>query len=128
MQQSSASYDLVGIVLILLFKPIIDALRSPLRHIPGPLLARFTRLWYFLHVKNGQFHTENLELHRNYGKVVRYAPGRYSISDTDALKTIYTFGQGFNKSGRRIAMHNASDTTYYYISKFSSMTHRHPMA
>ncbi|KAK3616236.1 hypothetical protein LTR22_027138 [Elasticomyces elasticus] len=95
----SALYALLGIVLILLFKPIIDVLRSPVRHIPGPLLARFTRLWYFLHVKNGHFHAENLELHRKYGKVVRYAPGRYSIGDTDALKTIYTSGQGFNKSG-----------------------------
>lgn len=97
-QVQLALYALAGGVLFVLLKPIFDAIWSPLRHIPGPPLARFTRLWYYLRVKNGQFHSDNIELHRKYGPVVRYAPGRYSISDPDAIKTIYGLGQGFDKS------------------------------
>lgn len=89
---------LFGIAGLLLLKLTIDYFHSPLRSVPGPFLARFTKLWYLHRVWNGQFHHENIELHRKHGRVVRYAPGRYSISDPAALKTIYGLGQAFNKS------------------------------
>ena len=40
---------------------------SPLRDIPGPLLARITNFWYFFKVYKGCFEKENIELHRKYG-------------------------------------------------------------
>ena len=40
---------------------------SPLRDIPGPLLARITSFWYFFKVYRGCFEKENIELHRKYG-------------------------------------------------------------
>jgi len=40
---------------------------SPLRDIPGPLLARITSFWYFFKVYGGRFEKENIELHRKYG-------------------------------------------------------------
>ncbi|KAK3640620.1 hypothetical protein LTR22_016910 [Elasticomyces elasticus] len=94
-----ALYALVGTTLFFILKPIINALRSPLRHIPGPFAARFTRLWYLLRVRNGQFHQENIALHQKYNSnVIRYAPNSYSISDPEAIKTIYSLSQGFPKS------------------------------
>ncbi|KAF1956096.1 cytochrome P450 [Byssothecium circinans] len=56
----------------------------PLRNVPGPFLAKFTELWrtrrYFL----GQWHDDIVELHREYGPVVRIAPNEtkwYNVWD-----------------------------------------------
>jgi hypothetical protein len=40
---------------------------SPLRRVPGPFLARFTRFWYLKAVARGDFEKTNVELHKRYG-------------------------------------------------------------
>ncbi|KAL4942583.1 hypothetical protein BDV06DRAFT_235320 [Aspergillus oleicola] len=45
---------------------ITDYIRDPLRTVPGPIAARYTRLWYFFKIKRGDFHRENIDLHRKY--------------------------------------------------------------
>ncbi|KAL0933453.1 cytochrome p450 pisatin [Colletotrichum truncatum] len=77
---------------------ILQWLRSPLRSIPGPLLAHFTDVWYFLRLKQGSFEKVNLSLHEKYGPIVRYGPNRYSINDAEASKMIYGHGTQFPKS------------------------------
>lgn len=89
---------LLGLVTAVILKFTYDYVSSPLRAVPGPLGARFTRLWYLYRVRKGRFHLDNIELHRKYGSVVRYAPNSYSVSDPDAIKAIYGLGTGFNKS------------------------------
>lgn len=74
------------------------ALFSPLRDIPGPFWTRFTTLWYFNRVRNGQFEHDNIRLHKQYGPIVRIAPNHYSISDAPAIKTVYGTGSRFAKS------------------------------
>lgn len=69
-----------------------------LSSIPGPFLARFTRLWFYFRVRAGDFHHENIALHQKYGPVVRYAPGHYSFSDPEAVKAIYGTGTEMAKS------------------------------
>lgn len=76
---------------------IYDFVRDPLRDVPGPLLARFSRLWYFIEVYKGSFELANVELHKKYGPIVRIAPHEYSIDDVDAAKTIYGHGNTFVK-------------------------------
>jgi hypothetical protein len=76
---------------------IISAAIDPLRDIPGPFLARFTRLWYFFEVYKGSFEISNLALHKKYGPIVRIAPNEYSIDDVEAAKTIYGHGNAFVK-------------------------------
>ncbi|PYI33243.1 cytochrome protein [Aspergillus indologenus CBS 114.80] len=90
-------------ILIYLTKNILQLLyttwKSPsLTAIPGPFLARFTRLWYFSRVWKGHFEADNLSLHAQYGPVVRIAPGHYSISERSAVKTVYGTGSRFPKS------------------------------
>ena len=70
---------------------------DPLRSIPGPFLARFSSLWYFLEIYKGSFEETNIKLHRRYGAVVRIAPYEYSIDDVDAARTIYGHGNAFVK-------------------------------
>lgn len=64
---------------------------------PGPLLARFTNFWYAYRMVRGHFERDNVELHRQYGKVVRLGPNLYSIDDAAAAKVIYGHGTQFIK-------------------------------
>lgn len=82
-------------VLVCLAQCLID----PLRNVPGPLLARFTRLWYLYKIYKGDFERMNIELHKKYGPVVRIAPNEYSIDDVEAARVIYGHGNAFVKVG-----------------------------
>lgn len=46
---------------------VITMFADPLRKIPGPFIARFTRLWELRRVLEGHFERTNLELHGKYG-------------------------------------------------------------
>lgn len=70
---------------------------DPLRDIPGPLLARFSRLWYLFAIYKGNFEFINIELYKKYGPIVRIAPNEYSINDYEAAKAIYGHGTAFVK-------------------------------
>ncbi|KAK1842043.1 cytochrome p450 pisatin [Colletotrichum chrysophilum] len=82
---------------VLLYR-IISAVRDPLRHIPGPFLARFTRLWLFRQYYRADYEKTDRRLHEKYGPIVRIAPGQYSIDSLDAAKTIYGHGSHFAKN------------------------------
>lgn len=90
---------LFGITLWLLYN-FEKALRDPLRDVPGPLSARFTRLWYFQRILRGQFERDNIALHQEYGQIVRLGPKFYSIDDADSAKIIYGHGSNFAKVNR----------------------------
>lgn len=77
---------------------LFQSFTSPLRDIPGPFWTRFSKLWYLKHVKQGHFEKENIQLHKQYGPVVRLGPNLYSISDAAAVKTVYGTGSKFPKS------------------------------
>ncbi|PMD33301.1 cytochrome P450 family protein [Hyaloscypha variabilis F] len=83
------------------------ALSSPLRGIPGPFLARFTRFWKLREIYKGSFEKTNIKLHQKYGQIVRIAPNEYSIDDPEAVKIIYGLGSKFVKSPWYIASGNA---------------------
>lgn len=68
---------------------IYQAYATPLRNVPGPSLARFTRIWLFRAIASRKWDQINIQLHRKYGPVVRIAPNEYSIDDPDAANIIY---------------------------------------
>ncbi|KAL2839393.1 cytochrome P450 [Aspergillus pseudoustus] len=86
--------------------PLIRALLHPLREVPGPLSARFTRLWYLRAVNKGDFEKTNINLHKAYGPIVRIAPGQYSIDDPEAIRTIYSHSSSFVKAPWYLASSN----------------------
>lgn len=88
------SIALVGVAIIY---SLIRAAISPLRSIPGPFSARFSRLWYLHKVWTGVLPRLNIDLHRKYGPVVRIAPNEYSLDDPAAVKAIYGLGTTFTK-------------------------------
>ncbi|TGO63717.1 hypothetical protein BCON_0011g00600 [Botryotinia convoluta] len=107
-------------VLSTVFLAIID----PLRHIPGPFLARFTRLWYCWEIYKGHFERTNQQLHTRYGPIVRISPHEYSIDDVDAAKVIYSIGGGsFPKTPWYLAWQPPHQTPHSLFSELD--THRH---
>ncbi len=58
---------LIGLVGIFVIFIVLRVVFSPLRHIPGPFWARFTRAWYFHKVRKADFQWTNIKLHEQYG-------------------------------------------------------------
>lgn len=65
-----ALYSLLALSIIVLplLYSVLGAAVSPLRRLPGPRLARFTRLWYLKAVLNRDFQDTNIKLHEEQGK------------------------------------------------------------
>jgi hypothetical protein len=98
MHTALAVYALLGLITIRILLSVYRSVFSPLRNIPGPLAARFSRLWYLRRVHNGQFEKDNISLHKKHGPIVRVAPDHYSIDDLAAVKQVYGIGTQFRKS------------------------------
>ncbi|KAL2811624.1 cytochrome P450 [Aspergillus granulosus] len=81
-------------ILVLVWRQVA----SPLLSIPGPILARFTDIWYLWAVRAGNFQRHNRRLHELYGPIVRYGPNRYSLNHPEATKIIYSHKSSFQKS------------------------------
>ncbi|KAH7021342.1 cytochrome P450 [Microdochium trichocladiopsis] len=94
---------LVGLCSAVAVASLVEDLLSPLRSVRGPWLARFSSAWFAFKTWQGSFHNVNLDLHRQYGQIVRYGPNRYSIGDVEAVKTIFGLGSKFPKSTWYIA-------------------------
>jgi Gpi18-like mannosyltransferase len=70
---------LAGAFSLLLFFCLLhilySAIASPLRSVPGPFFARFTKLWYLWRVYDGHFEQDNIKLHRKHGEKASQAQG-----------------------------------------------------
>ena len=76
---------------------------SPLRKIDGPLITRFSRIWYLRSIWAGHAHEDNIQLHQRYAKpgehyapIVRLGPNLYSITRPE--KAVYGIGSKMPKS------------------------------
>lgn len=90
----------IGWILLLVFvlTVLIRLSSDPLRHIPGPVLARFTPLWLWYISYSGIECRSIAALHEKYGPVVRIAPSEIDISDGAAINPLYVKNGGFRKS------------------------------
>jgi hypothetical protein len=61
-------YGFVALLVLVLLRYLYQTFTSPLRRVPGPLLARFTRLWEAWAIRKFDNPTLNLELHEKYGE------------------------------------------------------------
>ncbi|KAM5344562.1 hypothetical protein ACJ41O_013097 [Fusarium nematophilum] len=68
---------------------VVAYLTSPLRKYPGPLLAKFTRLWYLYQASTGDSHLVLDNLHRKYGPIVRITPSIIDVDIPDLIKVIF---------------------------------------
>ena len=68
-----------------------------LSSLPGPWLASFTDLWRGYAQKHRNITTVLLQLHKQYGPVLRIGPNTVSVSDAHAVSSIYTMHGDFIK-------------------------------
>ncbi|OIW22882.1 putative cytochrome P450 pisatin demethylase [Coniochaeta ligniaria NRRL 30616] len=72
--------------------------RPGLAGIPGPTLAKWTKLWRLHDVYKCQSHQTAIRLHQKHGPLVRIAPNVISVGDPKEIKTIYGLTGGYTKS------------------------------
>ncbi|BCS30682.1 cytochrome P450 [Aspergillus puulaauensis] len=94
-----SSWFLPSIIVILLAYCIHNKHGYGISKIPGPFLAGFSDLWRTILVWRGHPHLYHVKLHEKYGSAVRLGPNVVSISDPEAIKTIYAINSGYVKSG-----------------------------
>lgn len=87
---------MLGTIQIIIF--IHKSVTDPLRSVPGPFWARYSRLYYFIKVAQGRWEHEDIALHRRYGPVVRVAPDMYSIDAPEVVKSVYAINSKFPKA------------------------------
>ena len=68
-----------------------------LREIPGPVLAAFSNLPRVSWILSKQAHDIHIDLHRKYGKLVRFGPNMVSVGDSAEIPTLYGFTGKFKK-------------------------------
>lgn len=69
----------------------------PLASVPGPWLARITKWWLVLQVRQERCTVFMPQLHKQYGRVVRIAPDQVLVCSEDAVKSAYSAGTDFVK-------------------------------
>ncbi|KAH7885202.1 benzoate para-hydroxylase [Phlebopus sp. FC_14] len=92
-----------GVTVLLLTFLILVAQRfwsDPLRHIPGPFLARWTPLWLVYQARMGRRYIAVDQLHHRYGAIVRIAPQHVSVADKSAIEVVYAHGKDALKKSR----------------------------
>ncbi len=73
--------------------------RSPLKGIPGPFMAKLTNIWRLFFVTRKQFHRVLMDMHKQYGSVVRIGPNVLSLSDPQWIRIVYSTRGDFEKVG-----------------------------
>ncbi|KAK2602592.1 hypothetical protein N8I77_009110 [Diaporthe amygdali] len=82
----------------LVLSHVVAYLRSPLKDIPGPLLAKFTNVWRLIDHYNATQISTQRRLHEKLGPAVRIGPNVVSLSDPKLLKTVYSTRGDYLKS------------------------------
>lgn len=76
----------------------------PLAEVPGPAIARISKLYSIWIWLKGKRHLEHMKYHEQYGPVVRIAPNEISVIDMDSIRTVLGPGglpKGQSYSSRR---------------------------
>ena len=92
-------YLCLGAPLFAVFFILLWSFRSysRLRHVPGPFVAAWTNLPRLSWVLSNRAHDIHIQLHGQYGKLVRFGPNMVSVSDPAEIPTIYGFNPAFQK-------------------------------
>lgn len=99
---------LLLLAIALVTRVVYNAFLHPLRKVPGPFLAGVTELWRTTKYARGQWHQDIIDLHRQYGPVVRVSPNEVSFVDQTALEQLYGHSTGTKKVyGARAGLQNA---------------------
>ncbi|KGO49055.1 Cytochrome P450, E-class, group I [Penicillium expansum] len=92
------TYVVFFVLIAFVLRLLTNRFKRGLRDIPGPTIAKWTRLWKLHSVWKGDHHTTAIDLHRKHGYLVRIGPNHVSVSDPTAVPIIYGLNKGFTKT------------------------------
>lgn len=61
-------YLVLAVLIAFLLRIALRAFATPLRNVPGPFLAKFSRFWKVCEYYRGSFEKRNIELHQRHGE------------------------------------------------------------
>lgn len=80
---------LIASVIVLFLGFLSEVRTSSSREIPGPFVARYSNLWRLIETWRGHYERTVQDLHRRHGNIVRTGPKIVSLTDPDAIESIY---------------------------------------
>lgn len=94
---STLTLGLSAIVPLLAYVIITRIFFHPLSSVPGPFLARVSKLYIIWQVRKGRSDLLYPSLHAKYGPIVRIAPNQVCVCDGEAIRLAYSAGTRFTK-------------------------------
>ncbi|KAJ5946669.1 hypothetical protein N7454_003508 [Penicillium verhagenii] len=94
----STIYAACVVLVAFALRLLTNRYKSGLSDIPGPTLAKYSRLWKLHSVWKGDHQHAAIDLHREHGALVRIGPNHVSVSDPSAISVIYGLNKGFTKT------------------------------
>lgn len=91
-------YASLTIALYALSWTVYTTTLHPLASIPGPWLAKVSRLWIVVNTLRGDMDQTQRYLHSRYGRLVRIAPNEIACAEPDAIKNIYRLRDPLKKT------------------------------
>jgi cytochrome P450 len=82
------SFILIPLALLIFSRLVLNWRK--LHNIPGPFLAGLSNFWRAFYMYEGKLRGKLLDLHQQYGSMVRYGVNNVSISDPEVISTIYS--------------------------------------
>jgi hypothetical protein len=70
----------------------------PLAKIPGPFLARISRMWVIYRLYVGDMERVQRSFHAKHGSLVRIAPNEIACADPEAIKIVYPVHSPLSKT------------------------------
>lgn len=96
-------------ILYLIYNLVLyPLLRSDLRSVPGPFLAKLTDLYRLLLVRTGAAHEHHIRLHQRYGPLVRLGSNNVSVGSPAAIPVLYNTRTRYPKSAFYPVMGNVA--------------------
>lgn len=90
-------YGLPLLLSLIVVRLIFNRYKNGLSGIPGPFMASMTDLWLVIHYVRRRG-LEEYQMHQDYNSpILRVGPNMLSISDAEAVKTIYGWKPIFTK-------------------------------
>ncbi|KAJ6139219.1 hypothetical protein N7471_005705, partial [Penicillium samsonianum] len=75
-------------IILFILRAIIRKYWTPIRDIPGPFLASFSKLWLVYHLRKGHGEKKLIDFHKKHGYFVRISENEVSASHPDAVKQL----------------------------------------
>lgn len=113
---------MLGLSLSILYYRLLSS-SHPLSHIPGPILARATKLWLFAKIQGGKSREDLEKIHAIYGPVVRIAPNEISVADNDAILQIHGAKSWIRGTSYTVSFHSSGGAPDHDVSMLNLISH-----